>query len=168
MSTQPDPNVVAWLGVLESSALIRQEMSSVDTYRNLAIIERIISHQITILKHYALGCSRGLGSKSDELRQVIELYNTFAKPYKHAPAIMRAKLSGLSAIMTAEFKKLNAEEVDRDLNFYILLRNDMMDKCRASKHLDAAIEKGLMLMEIEMAAINDVRSCLYNKRKVSG
>ena len=168
MSTRPDPNVVAWLDMLGSSALIRQEMSSIGTEYSFTIIERITFHQITILKHYALGCNGGLGPKSDELRQIIRLYTIFAEPCNRAPAIMSGRLNGLSAIMTAEFKKLNAEEVARDLRFYIRLRDDMMDKCSSSKHLDAAIEKGLMLMEIEMAAINDVRSCLYNKRKVSG
>lgn len=168
MSTQPNPTVLAWLDKLEHSALIRQQMASFGTHHSFTIIREIIANQINILADHVLGSGGGLGSKSNELRRVIELYTTLTKPYNLAPDIAHEDLRGLDSIMAVEFCKLDVEEVARDLKFYTLLRKNMTEGSQGSRNLEYAINRGLNRVKTEMIAINKVRSCLYNKRKGSG
>ena len=110
------------------------------------------------MKHYALGSSGRLGSKSNELRRVIELYNTLIKPCKYGSDFKDEHLDELDDIMIAEFQKLSVEEVAPDLEFYILMWKNMDKKSRASKQLGIIIEGGAGFLKRETVAIDKVRS----------
>ena len=157
MPTQPDAKVVEWLNKLENSASVRQEMSSIGESESLNTICKIIAHQITILEHYALSSSGRLGSKSNELRRIIELYNTLIKPCKFGQRFTHRDLDQLDSIMTAEFQKLEAKEVAHDFKFYVVMAKNIDEKCRASKLLDITIAEELDLEKREMVAIKKVR-----------
>ena len=155
-------NVTTWLNKLENSKLARERMSSREGKPKLDILENIIADQITILEHYAGG--HRLGTRSEELRRVIQLYNWFNTPCGSFPAMRAQQIGGLDAIMVAEFKALNAEEVARDLKFYTSLRNLVADESSSSKHLDTAIEKGLEVLKTNTAAIKKVRSGIQRSK----
>ena len=157
MSEYSEYHIILWLRELEDSALIRTRMSSIQNNKYHDTIENVIANQIAILEHYAWEYS-GLGLKSDELRCVIELDKNFRTSDGSAPPIKEQKLAGLEAIMTAEFKRLDAAAVASDLKYYTLLRTSVLNKNKALSHLDDAIDKGLELMETKMAAKKKVRS----------
>ena len=157
MSEYSEYRIILWLRELEDSALIRTRMSSIQNKKYHDTIENVMAKQITILEHYAWEFS-GLGLKSDELRRVIELDKIFRTSDGFAPPIQEKSCGGLEAIMTAAFKKGDADSVASDFKFYLALRTSVSNKNKALSHLDDAIDKGLELMETKMAAKEKVRS----------
>ena len=165
MSTSPNLDVVLWLDKLEISALLLKDIAS---HEESNTIRKIIARQINILRHHASTSGGCLGSNSGELRRVIELYNTFRTKCKFFPAMTISETAGLDVIMITAFRRLDAEEVARDLKFYTELRSSIEITSLGYEYLDLIINNGLKVVETEMAAIEQVRSALRYLRRHEG
>ncbi|KAL8784077.1 MAG: hypothetical protein Q9195_009186 [Heterodermia aff. obscurata] len=128
----------------------------------------VIAEQITLLEHYYLGCSHGLGFRSREFLIVITLYKIFESSWKSAPAIDDQTLRRLDAILCAEFKELDVKDVAGHLQYYTELRTQMPNKFSRLKDLDIALTEGFRQREMETAIERKVGSGVSNERKNLG